>query len=149
MKKKLRVIQINGFRGLCFALAVVSCLFAGFVVFPGYVAMNIWNFISLKTMVVPTLGLLQGTLLWGIMVVSYMILKKRQVMICFKNPTELSDEELDEVMERIKMETTAQMMTDVIAKSRMSKKPVILDEKEVLKDNIEENLEISNKKIDN
>lgn len=149
MKKKLRVIQINGFRGICFALAIVSCLFAGFVVFPGYVAMNIWNFISIKTMLFPTLGLLQGTLLWGIMVVSYMILKKRHVMICFKNPTELSDEELDEVMERIKMETTAQMMTDVIAKSRMAKKPTIISGEEFTEPKKEDELEIINKKIDN
>lgn len=131
MKKKLRVIQINGLRGLCFALAVACCLVAGFVVFPGYLAMNIWNFISAKTLLFPTLGLLQGTLLWGIVVVSYMIAKKRHFMVTFKNPTELTDEELDEVMERIKMETTAQMMTDVIANSRVSKKPVILDSQDI------------------
>jgi len=148
MKKNFRVIQINGFRGICFALAIVSCLIAGFVVFPGYLAMNVWNFVSLKTMLIPPLGLFQGVLLWGIMVVSYMILKKRHVMICFKNPTELSDEELDEVMERIKMETTSQMMTDVI-KSQMGKKPLIIDTKDLEK--VEENndTELLKEKIDN
>ena len=94
MKKKLRVIQINGFRGLCFALAVLTCLIAGFVVFPGVVAMVVWNIVATKTMLLPTLGIPQGVLLWGIMVVSYMIIKKRHFAVSFKTPTELSDEEL-------------------------------------------------------
>ena len=148
MKKNFRVIQINGFRGLCVALAIVTCLIAGFVVFPGLVAMTAWNFVSVKTALVPTVGILQGTLLWGIMVVSYMIVKKRSVLVSFKAPTELSDEELDEVMERIKMETTAQMMSDIIAKARVEKKPSMVDVKsQDTKENKE--VELSNKNIDN
>lgn len=148
MKKNFRVIQINGFRGLCVALAIVTCLIAGFVVFPGLLAMMAWNFVSAKTALVPTVGILQGTLLWGIMVVSYMIVKKRSILVSFKTPTELSDEELDEVMERIKMETTAQMMNDIITNARAEKKPSMVDLKSNdSKENSE--IEISNKKIDN
>lgn len=148
MKKNFRVIQINGFRGICLALAIVTCLIAGFVVFPGVLAMFAWNFVSVKTAMVPTVGVLQGTLLWGIIVVSYMIIKKRAVMISFKAPTELSEQELDEVMERIKMETTAQMMNDIIAKARMEKETSRIDLKQdISKENSE--VELSNKKIDN
>lgn len=148
MKKNFRVIQINGFRGICLALAIVTCLIAGFVVFPGVLAMLAWNFVSVKTAMVPTVGVLQGTLLWGIIVVSYMIIKKRAVMISFKAPTELSEQELDEVMERIKMETTAQMMNDIIAKARMEKETSRIDLKQdISKENSE--VELSNKKIDN
>ena len=65
-----------------------------------------------------------------------------------KAPTELSDEELDEVMERIKMETTAQMMNDIITNARAEKKPSMVDLKSNdSKENSE--IEISNKKIDN
>ncbi len=148
MRKNFRVIQINGFRGILVALAILACLIAGFVVFPGYVAMELWNFVSVKTMLVPQLALMQGVLLWGIMVVSYMIIKKRSVIVSFKQPTELSEAELDEVMEHIKMETTARMMSDVIAKSRMEKKPTILD---VQSSEVESKEEVgtSNKNIDN
>ena len=41
--KSPKIIKINGFRGIILAVFVCTCLFAGFVVFPGYVAMNIWN----------------------------------------------------------------------------------------------------------
>ncbi len=117
MRKNLRVIQINGFRGICLALAILACLIAGFIVFPGLVVMTAWNFISAKTMLIPPLGIIQGVLLWGIMVVSYMIIKKRHVMVSFKTPTELSDEELDEVMERIKLDTTTKMMLEISNKN--------------------------------
>lgn len=148
MKKNFRVIQINGFRGLCLALSIAVCLIAGFIVFPGLLVMTAWNFISAKTAVLPSLGIIQGTLLWGIIVVSYMIVKKHNIKVCFKTPTELSDEELNEVMERIKMETTAQMMNDIIAKARMEKKPSAVG---IEHNNSEEKaeIEISNKNIDN
>ena len=148
MRKNFRVIQINGFRGIIVALGILACLIAGFIVFPGLVAMSIWNFISAKTLLIPPLGIIQGTLLWGIVVVSYLILKKRHVIVSFKPPTELSDDELDEVMERIKMETATRMMTDVIAKSRMEKKPTILDVHSSEDENKEE-IGASNKNIDN
>ncbi len=148
MRKNLRVIQINGFRGICLALAILACLIAGFIVFPGLVVMTAWNFISAKTMLIPALGIIQGVLLWGIMVVSYMIIKKRHVMVSFKTPTELSDEELDEVMERIKLDTTTKMMSEIIAKSKMEKKPTIISAEELEKE-ISKELEISNKNVDN
>ncbi len=148
MRKNLKVIQINGFRGICMALAILTCLIAGFIAFPGIVLMSGWNFISNKTMLIPQLGIIQGILLWGIIVVSYMILKKRHVMVSFKTPTELSDEELDEVMERIKIDTTTKMMSEIIAKSKMDKKPTIINAEELEKE-IAKELEISNKNVDN
>ena len=148
MRKNLKVIQINGFRGICMALAILTCLIAGFVAFPGLVLMTGWNFISNKTMLIPPLGIIQGILLWGIIVVSYMILKKRHVMVSFKTPTELSDEELDEVMERIKIDTTTKMMSEIIAKSKLDKKPTIISAEELEKE-ISKELEISNKNVDN
>ena len=82
------------------------------------------------------------------MVVSYMIVKKRSVMVSFKAPTELNDDELKEVMDRIKMETTAQMMNDIITNARAEKKPSVVDIKQ---NEVEENkeVELSNKNIDN
>ena len=67
MKRKTRVIQIDGFRGLILALFAVVCLAAGFIAFPGYVAMCIWNhFASL-----PPINLFQGVLLWAIVAMSF------------------------------------------------------------------------------
>ena len=148
MRKKLRVIQIHGVRGICMALGIVSCLIAGFVVFPGMVAMNIWNFISVKTALIPSLGLIQGILLWGITVVTYMITKKNNLIVSFKAPTELTEEEIDEVMKRVNFEAATQRMMDDIIKSGMNTgKPF----NTMPQANIESNDEIktTNKNIDN
>ena len=148
MRKKLRVIQINGFRGICMALGIVSCLIAGFVVFPGMVAMNIWNFISVKTALIPSLGLIQGILLWGITVVTYMITKKNSLIVSFKAPTELTEEEIDEVMKRVNFEAATQRMMDDVIKSGMdSRRPF----NTMPQANIEsqEEIETTNKNIDN
>ena len=43
MKKNLNIIQIKGTRGLLLAAGFVCCLAAGFVYFPGWVCMQVWN----------------------------------------------------------------------------------------------------------
>ena len=152
MKKKLRVVEIRGFRGLLLAAAIGCCLFAGFIVFPGYVAMSIWNYVSVKTMMFPSVGLMQGVLLWGIVLVSYMIIRKRNFSIAFKTPNELSKDELDEVMAKIKTDATARMMSEIISQARVEKAPPALDG--INTDNVDktvvgDEIEISNKNIDN
>ncbi len=56
MKKNLNIIKINGLRGLIIAIMVVCCLATGFIAFPGYVAMHIWNF-SAPFFNLPQIGL--------------------------------------------------------------------------------------------
>ena len=98
MKKRARIIQINGFKGLIITLFIVTCLAAGFIAFPGFVAMNIWNSVSN----LPMINLYQGVLLWMIVVISVYIMSKRRIVISFGAPPELNEEELKTVMERIK-----------------------------------------------
>ena len=124
MRKNVKIIQINGFKGIILALAVLACLSAGFIAFPGFLVMRIWNYVAIKLVLIPSIGIIQGVLLWGIAVVSYMIIRNKHFMVSFKTPTELSKDELDEVMNRIKMDTTPEMMSSVIASSN---KPVIKD----------------------
>lgn len=112
-KKNLRIIQINGFRGLCAAVGIVVCLIAGFVAFPGLVMMKGWNLLA-EYVTIPTISLIQGVLLWGISVVSYMILTKNRVLVAYRHADELSQEEMNAVMQKIQYETTRKMMSDVM-----------------------------------
>ena len=118
MKNKLNVIQINGIQGIIFLIGAVICLIAGFVAFPGMVFKLGWNFIAHATAVVPTIGMLQGTLLWGIVVVSYFAFKKKGFFIEFKSGNDLSREEMDAVIRKIQMER----QSDLIARSIMRAK---------------------------
>ena len=39
----MKVVKIDGFKGIFAAVFIGVCLFAGFVIFPGMVAMHLWN----------------------------------------------------------------------------------------------------------
>ena len=118
MKKNLNVIQIKGIRGLIMAIGVVCCLAAGFIVFPGWVGMNIWNFIASQTSYCPNINLIQGILLWGILAVTYMIFRKEKLIVCMKAPQGLSDEELKDVFADIKKQSLEDPILQAMMKAR-------------------------------
>lgn len=115
MRRQAKIIQINGFRGILTAIFVATCLCAGFVLFPGFVAMKIWNFFSGN--ILPAINLLQGVLLWGIVAITYFIASKRYFSVSFARPKELSEEEMSALMERIRMQSNAKIINNVVLKN--------------------------------
>lgn len=113
----MKIIQIDGIRGLVTSLFIGVCLFAGFVVFPGLVAMHYWNKYLVNLFMFPMLNLFQGVLLWAIVAISYFILSKKGLAVSFKNTPELSDEELDMILKKSKITSQMKMMNKIISKS--------------------------------
>ena len=118
MKKNLNVIQIRGIKGLIIAIGVGICLAAGFIVFPGFVCMYFWNFIAKYVENMPSIGVIQGLLLWGIIVASYFILKRDRVVVCFKTPEGLSEDELKAVFEDVKKQAKEDPVLQAMLKAR-------------------------------
>lgn len=114
MKNRPKIIQICGIKGLLTALFIVTCLAAGFIAFPGYVAMNIWNHFT--TGIIPAINLYQGILLWAIVAIIYFIATKQRFAVSFGGPKELNDEELKVLMERVKMQSQARMINKMMLK---------------------------------
>lgn len=113
----MKIVQIDGIKGLITAAVVCVCSFAGFVLFPGYMGMSLWNKYLAGPYMFPTLSLFQGTLLWAIVVISYFILDKKGFALSFKNTPELSDEELNSILRTAKMNSKMNMLNKVITKS--------------------------------
>ena len=65
MNKHFRIVDVNGFRGLMLFLFILVCLACGFIAFPGFVAMTLWNMLS-ASVALPEINLFQGILLWAI-----------------------------------------------------------------------------------
>ncbi len=105
MRRNFRVVQINGFRGLFLTFFIVSCLIAGFIAFPAFLTMNAWNYLSLKTGSFPEINFFQGILLWAIITFSIFIFNKRKFLISFSSKQELSEDELKDVISKIKEKT--------------------------------------------
>lgn len=94
----MKIVQINGFRGMITAVFVFACVFAGFVIFPGKIAMFLWNKYLASYYMLPLLNLFQGVLIWGMIAVTYAIITKRDFAVSFKESKNLSDSELDMIM---------------------------------------------------
>ncbi len=119
----MKVIKINGFRGLLTALFIGICMFAGFVLFPAKVAMHLWNLYLVTLYNFPTIDMFQGILLWGIIAISYYILSKGSIPVSFQSVNnELSDAELNMIMKNAKiysgMKKQAFNKKDVFIKSK-------------------------------
>jgi len=97
----LRIIQINGLRGLLFTFFIISCVVAGFVAFPALLTMHTWNFFAAKT-AMPSITIYEGLLLWAIIVLSVVLFGKRKLIVSFNASQELTDEEVKSVISRIK-----------------------------------------------
>ena len=128
MKKNLNVIQIKGVKGLIMLVMVGCCLVAGFIVFPGWVAMNIWNVLAALVNYAPSIGIIQGVLLWGIIVASYFTFRKERVVVCMKTPQGLNEEELKAVFADIKKQTQDDKIIQAMLKARETE--LKLNEKE-------------------
>ena len=136
MKKNLNVIQIHGIRGIIIAAFVVVCLAAGFIVFPGMLCMHLWNYLSGFADNVPSIGIVQGVLLWGIMIALYLIIKKDRVVVCFKTPQGLSEEELKSVFSDLKKQSVEDPVLKAMLKAREAELKIKAEEQnnEITKD---------------
>lgn len=105
MKRNLKVIQINGFRGLFLTLFIISCLIAGFIAFPALLTMNLWNYLSLRTGTFPAISFYEGILLWAIIAFSIYIFNKRKLIVSFNSQHELSDDEVKDVISSFKSQS--------------------------------------------
>ena len=119
MKKNLNIIQIKGVKGLILTGMIACCLFAGFVVFPGWIAMNVWNYMA-SYGTTPVIGLFQGTLLWAILVTSYFIFRKDKVVVCMKSSEGLSEEELKTVFADMKRQAKEDQILQAMLKAKES-----------------------------
>ena len=117
MRKNAKIIQISGFRGLLLAVFIVTCLIAGFVVFPGLGAMYLWNITMASSFSLPAINIFQGILLWLIAALIFYLTGGSQSVVQFKSTSQLSDYELKELMSRIKKQNSADKQTSVGFKS--------------------------------
>lgn len=113
----MKIIQIDGFRGLITAVFMAVCLVAGFVAFPGLVAMHLWNKYLVALYMFPMLNLFQGILLWGIIAITYCIVSKKGLAVSFKETPELSDRELDMIMKKARIQSQINKVNKIIQKS--------------------------------
>lgn len=118
MKHNMNIIQIRGIRGLIVAGAAVCCLAVGFIWFPGWVLMQLWNLCASYTTAIPVIGIIQGIILWGICIAAYFAFKRDKLVVCLKAPQGLSEDEIKEVFADLKEESTQDKIIQAMLKAR-------------------------------
>lgn len=134
-KKRISMIEIRGISGLLKFAYVVICAFAGFVVFPGVALMFLWNTFLTTNGILPAIGVFQGLLLYGICIVTFLICKGSKFSLsCSFN--DLSDEELDALIAKAKMDAERRMkMTSIeLCKAKLEELETIKKEETELKE---------------
>ena len=103
MNKKFNIIRINGFKGLLLALFCVGCLIAGFLIFPGWVCMHVWNYFAGFFAQAPFMNLVHGVLLWCIVALSLYALNNGDFAISLGSASSISpnEESIREVFSKI------------------------------------------------
>jgi signal transduction histidine kinase len=66
----------------------------------------------------PEIGLFQGILLWAIMITSYFLFRKEKVVVCFKSPEGLSEDELKTVFADMKKQMHEDPIMQAMLKAR-------------------------------
>ena len=118
MKKRARVIQISGLRGILLVIFIGTCLCAGFVAFPSICAMHIWNYVA-NFISIPLINIYQGAMLWAIIAISGFIINDKEKFLVEFNASndELSEKDMQKLMERVKLQSQAQALNSMILKS--------------------------------
>ncbi len=110
MKRNMRVIQISGISGILTAVFFISCLAAGFVVFPAFAAMKLWNFAA-SYFEFPAINIYQGLMLWAAVALSVMIINnKKKYLTSFNCKTQLSEEEICNILARVRKQAQINSM---------------------------------------
>ena len=104
MNRRFNIIQLSGLKGIFFIVFLIGCAAAGFLVFPGWVCMHIWNYAMSHFVDMPVMTLLHGIILWCIIALVTFQLNKKDFGIAFKT-VESPEDRLRKIIEsKIKKE---------------------------------------------
>ena len=143
MKKNFKVITINGIRGTIVAIFIVMGLIAGFIISPGWVCMQLWNYaIEELNIVASTMNIYQGIMMWAIIALSLYALNNKRALIGFGSYQGLSPEQIKDIMNRAKeSEDKILKQLETMAKEKTEKEPT-----EEVATNEDSTIEIENEK---
>ena len=134
MKKRARVIQVSGLRGILMMAFIGTCLAAGFIAFPAICAMKLWNYAA-NFAPLPLINIFQGLMLWAIVAISgFIINDKKKFIVEFQAPIQqLSEKDMEKLMERVKFQSQAKVLNSMLLKSSELKKLRLLKKQNVKK----------------
>ena len=134
MRRNYNIIKISGLKGVFFAIFIVGCLIAGFLTFPGWVCMHIWNFVAGLFSSMPEMSLVHGILMWCIVALSVYALNQGNFSISFGGApvSSPSEERIKEILRQVHEKNSSIIPLDAVIKNETEE----LESENVSKDDI-------------
>ena len=104
MNKNFKVIQVHGLSGLLILGFVLTGVFCGFVIFPIWVIMNVWNAVIADMLRGPLINYFQASLLWLAVILSLYLVLKNSISIKIQKEEYIGPKE---IINEIKEDTEA------------------------------------------
>lgn len=104
-------IKIKKIREILFAVFIVICVCDGFIEFPAKIVTYLWNYTS-KYFAIPMINIWQGLLLWIVIALLIYLSNKAEAWISISSPRELTDDEMAELLQRIKTHQIKPLIVD-------------------------------------
>ena len=70
MKKNIKIVEINGLRGIFLIAYVFICAGAGFILFPAWVIMSVWNWFGIYVYSLPHMNLIHGLMMYALIILT-------------------------------------------------------------------------------
>lgn len=117
MKNRYTVIQINGLRGLLLILFLAGCAVSGFIFFPAWCCMKIWNALTGYVSGMPLMEIKHGIMLWLIIALSSYASLSNKLKFGMVSKSEFVDNALNPLKNDVKPEAAdAPVVNDDLAK---------------------------------
>ncbi len=113
----MKVIKINGLRGVIFVIFCLCCLVTGFVFFPSWACMHIWNAIANYFYQMPKMELIHGVLLWAIIALSLYVTHTNKSFVDFQKVTPKDDKFMESLMKKIQDENQQAALNENLTKN--------------------------------
>ena len=72
--KKIKVVEISGLKGIFLTVYAIICAAAGFIFFPAWVFMSLWNLFGSYVYALPKMNLIHGFMLYAVAILLYLAL---------------------------------------------------------------------------
>ncbi len=121
MNKHGGIIEIRGIKGIITAIFALCCIATGFTVFPGFVAMHIWNLFTPYITDMPQMTLIHGIMLWAILFLIWFAFNGKPLSLHFGCDATMSEEEIKELMEKVNTSEKAEQIEQIEKKEEVEK----------------------------
>ena len=113
----MKVLKINGIRGVVFVIFCLCCLITGFIYFPSWACMHIWNAVANYFYQMPKMELIHGGVLWAIIALSLYVVHTNKSFISLQKITPKDDIIMKNIIQQMKEEKQQAILKENLTKN--------------------------------